>query len=150
MGAVASFDYNGWIQAYPEFIYVPIEQAQNYFNIATAYHRNDGVTPVTNPVFQDMYLKMIMSHLAQILAPDPTGQPASQIVGRITSASEGSVSVSSEMPLTPQSAAFWYQTKYGTMYWNATKQYRTMRYKGKLGRNIQPWFVPGGLFNGGW
>lgn len=149
MGVQVGFDYNGWTQAYPEFSAVPIEMAQNYFNIATSFHRNDGVGPVNNPTFQDMYLKMIMSHLAQLFAPDSNGQPASSIVGRITSANEGSVSVSAEMT-GPDAAQFWYQTKYGTMYWNATKQYRTARYKRGHPRNIQPWFVPGvGSWGGG-
>jgi hypothetical protein len=146
MGVAVNFDYNGWIQAYPNFSYVPIELAQTYFNIATSYLRNDGGGVVNNPVYQDMYLKMIMSHLAQLLAPDAQGQPASSIVGRITNASEGSVSVASEMS-GPDAAAFWYQTKYGAMFWNATKQYRTMRWKRGRVRRIEPWFVP---FGPGW
>ena len=149
MGVVVPFDYNGWIQAYPEFAAVPVELAQVYFNIATSFHRNDGVGPVNNPTFQDMYLKMIMSHLAQQMAPDAMGQPASSIVGRINNASEGSVSVASEMN-GPDAAAYWYQTKYGAMYWNATRQYRTMRYKPGRVRRIEPWFVPGGPFGPGW
>lgn len=150
MGVVVAFDYNLWVQTYQEFEAVPEELVQTYFMMATSYHRNDGVGPVNNPQYQLMYLNLIVAHLAQIFAPDATGQPASQIVGRITSANEGSVSVSSEMPLQPQSAAWWNQTKYGAAYWAATKQYRTMRYKPGFPRNIQPWFVPGGLFGGGW
>lgn len=149
MGVVVPFDYVGWTQTYPEFAYVPIEAAQNYFNIATSYHRNDGGGPVNNPTYQDMYLKMVMSHLAQLLAADNAGQPASQIVGRINSAGEGSVNVGSEMT-GPEAAQFWYQTKYGAMYWQATRQYRTMRYTRGRVRRIEPWFVPGGPFGPGW
>ena len=55
--------------------------------------------------------------------PAATGAPAPAIVGRISSASEGSVSVSSEYKDSGSpSEAFFTQTKYGAMFWQATAQ----------------------------
>lgn len=150
MGVQVTFDYNAWIQRYPEFHQnVGIELAQDYFNEATIYHRNDGVGPPTNPQVQLMLLNMITAHVAQMYAADAqSGQSASSIVGRITSAGEGSVNVSAEMT-GPDAAQWWYQTKYGASYWNATKQYRTMRYKAGFVRPINP-FPYSRRFGGGW
>ena len=145
MGVIVSFDYAGWMARYPEFANVTQPQAQGYFNEATLYHRNDGQGPVNNPASQDLFLKMLTAHIAALYAPDLQGQPASTIVGRIASASEGSVSVSADMK-GPESAEWYYQTKYGTSYWNATKQYRTMRYKHGHVRPTNPFLNVGGGF----
>ena len=69
---------------------------------------------------------MITAHIASILAP-LNGQPSNPLVGRISNASEGSVSVQTDMPTNPN-AAWWNQTKYGALAWAALAPYRTMTY----------------------
>lgn len=128
MGVTVAFNFQAWSARYPEFANVPADQAQEFFNEATVYHRNDGGGPVSNANTQTVLLNMATAHIAKIYAPTSTGQPPSDLVGRIATASEGSVSVSAEMNLPPGSAEWWNQTKYGASYWAATAQYRTMRY----------------------
>ncbi len=85
---------------------------------------------------------MLTAHIAALYSqsrgdPEP-GQPkdANTPVGRISNATEGSVTVALEYDATnPQE---WFsQTKYGASFWAATATYRTMRY------------VPGQLQPGG-
>jgi hypothetical protein len=46
----------------------------------------------------------------------------------VATAGEGSVSVSFDVSAEPGSKDWFYQTKYGAAYWQATLQYRKFRY----------------------
>lgn len=149
MGAVVAFNYTQWIARYPEFnqagiLVVSDQQAQAYFNEATIYHRNDGTGPVTQASVQLALLNMLTAHIAaRYAATTPVsgaGQPASPLVGRIGSATEGSVNVSIDLNV-PAGTAQWYaQTKYGLDYWTATAPYRTMRYAPRKVDVANPFF----------
>ena len=129
MGGVSiSFNYPNWIALFPNFRHITPAQAQGYFNLATQFCRNDGVGPVEDVGTQTNLLNLLTAHITQIFAPHPIDGQPSNIVGRITNASEGSVSVATEMPMTNTSAWF-NQTIYGTAYWAMILPYRTMRYK---------------------
>jgi hypothetical protein len=141
MGAVATFDYAAWLARYPEFgpsgqQPVSADQAAMYFAEATDNHRNDGFGPVEDATTQLRLLNMLTAHIAVRNAANANGSPASGLVGRISSATEGSVSVSTDAPGIPASAAWLAQTKYGLDYWNATKSYRTARYRARPTRVI--------------
>jgi hypothetical protein len=138
MSAVASFDYSAWIARYPEFSTVDEPTATAYFTEATIYHANDGSGPVANASQQLLLLNMLTAHLAQIYS-GANGQDPSPLVGRINTASEGTVSVGAELPGLPGSAAWYSTTKYGLAYWAATAPYRTMRYRPGPRRIFDPW-----------
>ena len=76
-------------------------------------------------------------------------------VGRLASATEGTVTVSYDYPVTPANPSMaWYaQTKYGAMYWTATVRYRSARYFaiGNSGTGYAKDFLapPGGFIPGG-
>lgn len=125
MGAVVGFDYAAWLNFFPEFGYVSAPQAALYFDIATTAHRNDINGPVVDAAKQLQLLNIVTAHVAALFAPKvPGGDPANALVGRIASASEGSISVSADFGSLPSSAAWWSQTRYGAMYWQLTKPYR--------------------------
>lgn len=130
MGVIVSFNYALWIATYPEFTAtVNPTQAQSYFTIATSIHRNDGGGPVNDTNQQLALLNMLTAHIAALFAPPAAGQPASGLVGRINSATQGSVSVQAAYSSNvPQQMAWFIQTKYGALYWTATAPFRTMRY----------------------
>ena len=132
MGAIVTFNYAAWVSRYPEFSYVSADTAQQYFNEATIYHSNNGCGPVCDPVEQLALLNMLVSHIAARYAPQViagTTIASSPLVGRIASATEGSVSVSVDGPSgVPGSQQWFFQTKYGYDYWFATAPFRTMRY----------------------
>ena len=69
---------------------------------------------------------MITAHIAQ-LNSGTAAQAASPLVGRITNATQGSVSVatSGDMGEPASGSAAWFQqTKYGAAYWQASMPYR--------------------------
>lgn len=129
MGVIVTFDPTAWKALWsPTFDYLTDEQATNYFNLATYVHRNDGGGPVTIEAQQTNLLNLLTAHVAKLFAPAPGGQAPSGLVGRISSATEGSVSVQVELVQMSQNSAWFTQTEYGLMYWTAAAPFRTMRY----------------------
>lgn len=131
---VVVFDYPSWIARYPEFVAVAQPQAQRFFDEACIYCDNTPCSPIPIPP-RDTYLDMLTAHIAAlngglnqggtIAAGDGIG-----VVGRISNASEGSVSIGTDYPMSGDgpNAAWYNQTRYGAAYWIATAQYRTFRY----------------------
>jgi hypothetical protein len=150
MGCIVAFNYAAWVARYPEFTSVQKQVAQEYFNEATIYHRNDGGGPVPTAPIQTTLLNMMTAHIAARYAqsqgsPSPgAAQDANSLVGRISDATEGSVTVRAEMPTSLSAYQAWlFQTKYGADYWQATIPFRTMRYlpprnRGGIGAGIGP------------
>lgn len=137
MGVTVTFDYDVWAKRYPEFKTVDPVLAQAYFAEATLYLRNDGTGPVKDEAVQLTLLNMVTAHIAALNATIDGKEP-SNLVGRITDASEGSVSVSVDKTALPGSAAWYAQTKYGMAFWQATRAYRLGDYR------ASPTFVPSG------
>jgi hypothetical protein len=129
---VATFLYSEFIGIYPEFNGAAQGACANNFTLATLFLNNCCSSPVCDPNVRLALLYMLTAHITFAFTPCPANnnQP-SGVVGRIDSATEGSVSVSAEyMQEFSQSAAYFTQTKYGAMFWQATAQYRTMLYIG--------------------
>ena len=141
MGAAVTFSYSAWVARYPQFNYVSPDLALLYFNEATIYCRNDGGGPVPTAALLSTFLNMLTAHIAQISAPVETdGVTPSSLVGRITNATEGSVSVATAYSGdSPGSAAWYNQTPYGAAYWAATAPYRTMRMIPAVPTIVNPW-----------
>jgi hypothetical protein len=129
MGAVATFDYDAWLALYPEFSNVTEDQADLSFDLATLFLRNDGTGPVCAVSAQLSLLNMLTAHIAFIGYGDSKSGGATGLVGRISGATEGSVSVQTENQYPPGSAQWFQQTKYGAMFWQATAAFRTFRYR---------------------
>ena len=140
---------------YPEFSALTSAQGNGYFLRASLYFANDTGSPAYADGNMAALLYLLTSHIAWLNCPkDANGNPAatgtlaSQLVGRISSASEGSVSVQTEWNGKPGSFEAWMiQTKYGAEFWTMTAQYRTARYlanptimlnKGRGGLWLQP------------
>lgn len=133
---VVTFDYAAWIVRYPEFAAVSEPLAQAYFDEATLYLNNspcslaaydpNATPPVTT---RATLLNMLTAHIAQLNKAVAGGAP-SPLVGRIETATEGSVTVSvgKYADNVSVTAAWYLQTPYGAAYWAATARYRTARY----------------------
>lgn len=143
MGAVATFNLTAFLARYPEFTpaapYTGVNSTNGplFFGEATVYWRNDGNGPVCDPFTQQTFLNMLTAHVA-MLAVGTVQSPMSGLVGRISSAGQGSVNVSTDMPAMPQGAAYFQQTQYGLDFWAASAAYRTMRYRPRRGRFMGP------------
>ena len=131
MGAIATFDYTAWSARYPEFsTTVTSGTAPLFFAEAGLYLNNAGCSPVQDIPTQTLIMYAITAHVAA-LNVGTNGAPASGLVGRISSASEGSVSVSVDLAV-PKGAEWWGQTKYGFSAYQMLAPFRQFRY-----------FVPG-------
>ena len=124
-GAIGSFTYSDFIAAYPAFATAPPEATlEAYFALAgEVWLRNDGTGPVKTTALQTQLLYMLTAHLAQLFS-GPDGNDPSGLVGRISSATEGSVTVSTEYESTMNSTWF-SQTPYGAAFWAATAAWRS-------------------------
>ena len=127
---IVVFDYATWAAQYPELAgSVTSGQAGGYFNQSCLYLDNTPCSPVRDwqpGGKRETILYMITSHIASMLATI-NGNAPSPLVGRINSAGEGSVNVATDLP-TPMSAAWWSQTRYGLLAWQALAPYRTALY----------------------
>lgn len=128
MSGVVVFNYQRWAVRYPELSgSITENQAEVYFEEAQLYCDNTACSPVTDLVQRGIFLGMITAHIAMLNAPI-NGQPASPLVGRISQATEGSVSVSAEADYPPGTAQWFMTTKYGAAFWTASQQFRTAFY----------------------
>ena len=139
---VAVFDYAFWATVYPEFSNIVEAQADECFNLATLYLDNTPISavPLTNASGQPVRIRilgMLTAQVAQLMYGSMI-QPISPLVGRVSNAAEGSVSVATELN-TPVSAAWFTQTRYGLMAWQALAPYRIARYVPSPCNQWQPW-----------
>lgn len=128
MGAQVTWNYAQWIARYPEFADdVDETLAGALLAEAQVHHRNDGRGPVDDPGAQLVLLNMMMAHIAQLYRIE-NGQAVSELVGRINSATQGSVTVAADVDVGDGPSQWLAQTKYGFSYWAATAPYRAFRY----------------------
>lgn len=126
--AVVVFDIAAFRVRYPEFSAVSDAALQAYFDDAAAlYLNNTDASPVASVTTRAALFNMLVAHLTALIV-GVNGQPASQLVGRVTQAAEGSVSVTVDPGAVPGTGAWYAQTKYGAQYWQATGPYRRFRY----------------------
>lgn len=92
----------------------------------STYPNPNGAGSLPNPLF--LALHWLTAHLVALngtgILGAAAGQPASTLVGRISSATEGSVTVQTDMQSVPGSEQWFRQTKYGATYWQMVAPYR--------------------------
>ena len=111
---------------YPEFAAVSDLALAACFDEAGLYLSNADNSPVRNLTRRATLLNMLTAHVAYIgglLSADSMPRP----VGRLSQASEGSVSAAFEN-LAPGSASWFQQSQYGAAFWQATTSLRGFRY----------------------
>jgi hypothetical protein len=122
--AIVKFDPDAFIARYPQFDAVSAATLQAYFDEAGLYLNNTDASVVSDVQERGLLLNMLAAHIATLNATAATGG----LVGRVTSATEGSVTVTVDYGAVTNSQAWYAQTPYGANYWAATAKYRTMRY----------------------
>lgn len=125
-----TFDPTAFVARYPEFSAVSPATLGAYFTEATIYLDNTDASRVQNLPQRALLLNMLTAHVAALNGAGANEQGAQGVVGRINSASEGSVSVSTEYAGQTSSdfKAWLRQTQYGAAFLAATARYRTMVY----------------------
>jgi hypothetical protein len=134
--SVVIFDYSRFVAAYPAFNAVSSAALQQCFNLACILLNNTENSLVTDLTTRESLLWMLVAHIATLsgqtnanVASGTAG--ASSGVGRTASATEGSVSISLDYPMTNPNAAYYNQTQYGAMYWQMILPFRSFRYRGR-------------------
>lgn len=129
---VVAFDAAAFVARYPEFSSVSPGALNAYFGEAGLYLSNSDNSPVQNLTRRAVLLNMLTAHIAALSgALSLGGEPVP--VGRVSSATEGSVSATLEY-LTQGSAAWFTQTQYGAAFWQATTSLRGFRYSPRATR----------------
>ena len=124
--AAVVFDPTAFKARYPEFAAVPDATLTACFMEAGLYLSNADNSPVQNITRRATLFNMLTAHVAYLgglLSADGMPRP----VGRVSQASEGSVSAAFEGP-PPGSAQWFQQSQYGASFWQATSSLRGMRY----------------------
>jgi hypothetical protein len=135
---VAVFTYALWAAIFPELsLYTNSAQATQYWTEATWLLDNTACSPVQNVDQRTAILNLITAHICALRQP-LGGQPSSPLVGRISEATEGSVTVKAEMIVAAGSAQFWAQTKYGVLAWQMLLPFRSARYYPGPRRSFMP------------
>ena len=134
------FNYAQWAARFPELAGSVAEPlAQAYFDEATLYLSNDdSVSRVKDQIRRALILNLIVAHIAKLNAPI-NGAAASPLVGRVSSATEGSVTVQTDLQIKSESAQWWLQTPYGLQAWQALGPYRTAVYVPGHQRRMNPY-----------
>jgi hypothetical protein len=146
MGVQVTFNYQQWAARYSEFDTVPEPTVLAYAAEAQVHHRNDGSGPVEDPTVQLVLLNMMTAHVAKLYAT-VEGQKPSGLVGRVSAAATGPISVSLDPFSGVAGAQQWLlQTQYGASYWAATAPYRRMRYRVGPQRNFDAPYPYGLLY----
>lgn len=125
--AVVVFDAAAFKVAYPEFAAVSDTVLQSCFDTAGLYLSNEDCSPVPDLAKRQQFLWLLTAHIAALRGFGP-GAGRAGMVGRISSATEGSVSVSTEYGV-PGTSAWFIQTPYGAEFWQATLYLRSFRYR---------------------
>lgn len=134
---VVTFDFAQFTTWFPEFSCLTLPQGQAYFDMAGLYCANSQQNPLFCFGILPQVLMLVTAHVAWLLAPrDDNGNPSAQgtpappIVGRINSASQGSVSVGATLDgeMGSPSQQFFMQSRYGMLSWQAMAVGRTARY----------------------
>lgn len=134
MGAVV-FVPGNFREVYPAFATLADAVLNDCFARATLILDNTEASPVQDVAQRGVLLNLLVAHMAA-LSYGEHGQAPSGLVGRVNSATQGSVTVSTDYGTLATNQAWFVQTQYGAQYWQLIAPYRSMRWVGRP-RNAQ-------------
>lgn len=130
--AAVVFDTDEFRDLYPAIV-ASDAQLRMYFRQAESLLDNTKCSIVKDLEDRRNLLYMLVAHIAHLNHQAETGN---SVVGRVASASEGTVSVSLDYGTMGNNERWYLQTPYGAMYWQMTKRYRSALYR--LGKAPMP------------
>lgn len=126
--AIVVLDITKFRAMFSEFSNVTNDLLPFLFEQATDYLNDSDFSLVEDVIKRERLLYLLMAHLAYVRYGDANGNGGTGMVGRISSASEGSVSVSSDAGQVEFRYMWYTQSQYGMEFWQATKVYRMANY----------------------
>lgn len=146
MAGAVTFNPVTWKSRYSVFVTVDNALAGMFFDEACLYCANQ-LNPVPTLTELTLLLYMLTAHVAW-LAGSGTGNGGSGPgpVGRLSNATEGSVTVAFANDYPPGTPQWYQQTQFGAAFWAATAKYRTFRYRAGISPQASlaqiPWLYP--------
>lgn len=116
-----------FIAAFPEFATVATPRLQMNFDAATLMLNNSCRSVVLDAVTREKLLNYLTAHITALF-DGVNGVAPAGAVGRVSGATEGSVSVQFDMGAVFNDQAWFEQTRWGAYYWAATLRFRQFRY----------------------
>lgn len=101
-------------------------QLEMYFAMAETFLDNTDCSIVKDLDARKTMLYLLVAHIALLSQQAENGSP---VVGRISNATEGTVSVGLDYGTMGNNERWYLQTPWGAMYWQLTKKYRSMVYR---------------------
>lgn len=149
---IVTFDDAEFVAAWPEFTGIASAAAQNQFNLAQLILNNTCKSVIQDANERMTLLYLLTAHLVFLNCGTNDGAgnvtPPYSVVGRIASATEGTVTAGVEYSSqVSESEAFFIQTKYGAQFWQMILPYRSFTYTPPPASGPNG---PGFPFTGGW
>lgn len=126
--AIVVLDIAKFRAMFPEFDGLADPKIAILFELSTDYLNNTNYSLVIDPVKREWLLYLLMAHLAYMRFGDAAGNGGNGIVGRLSSATEGSASASFDLGAMSAGSTWFTQSPYGMDFWQATKVYRMATY----------------------
>lgn len=126
---VVEFDAAAFKVLYPQFAAVADALLEMYFTLATMILNNSCSSVVSDANLREQLLNLLVAHIATLWPTAASAGSGGGIVGNVTSATEGTVSVSAAWASqVSQSMAYFIQTQFGALFWQLTSPFRSFRY----------------------
>lgn len=129
--AIVALDVDYFARRYPTINVSDADLLQDYFDESCMFVNNTDSSIVSDVGERKILLHLLMAHIAALNGFDsPDGSDVSSgLVGRVTSATEGSVTVSTDYGASiSEQQAYFLQTPFGADFWAKTKKYRSFMY----------------------
>lgn len=101
-------------------------QLEMYFEMAETFLDNTPCSVVKNLEARKRLLYLLVAHIATLTGQAEAGN---NVVGRISNATEGTVSIGIDYGTMGNNERWYLQTPWGAMYWQLTKKYRSAVYR---------------------
>lgn len=125
---IVTFDPSAFIVLYPQFASVSEAALNQNFVLAQLLLNNGCCSAVRDAPTRSQMLNLVVAHITQLLN-GINGDPAGGVVGRISNAAQGSVSMTAEWASSvSMTEAYWSQTQFGAMFWTMAAPYRLAFY----------------------
>lgn len=125
MDGVVVFDPDEFRALYPT-IKSSDAQLEDYFAMAETFLDNTKCSVVKDLKARKRMLYLLVAHIATLTGQAEAGN---NVVGRISSATEGTVSIGLDYGDMGKQERWYMQTPWGAMYWQLTKRYRSAVYR---------------------
>jgi hypothetical protein len=124
---IVAFSPTAFKAAFPAFATIPDVALEMNFGFAELQINNTYCSVVCDVGTRANLLNLVTAHITALLN-GVNGQAPTGLVGRVSGATQGSVSVQTDFKAESEAASYFAQTPWGALFWQLSVRYRTARY----------------------